>query len=112
MKKASIQFDINLDDNNIPEKIIWKASDAGNQLSETKALACSVWDEAQSNTLKIDLWTKHMRQDEMDKFFIDTLGGLSQTLQNATGDTYMSGELNKLCDQFVEYIKNKDYNSK
>lgn len=109
MKKANISFDIELDANNIPEKIIWKASDAGNIPTSTKALACSVWDPEQQNTLKIDLWTKDMRQDEMDKFFIDTLGGLAQSLQNATGDTYMSGELNRLCDTFVEYIKTKKY---
>ncbi len=109
MKKANITFNILLDDNNVPETITWQASDAGNVSTTTKALACAVWDDEQQNTLKIDLWTKHMRQDEMDKFFIDTLGGLSQSLLNATGDTYMSGELDQLCNKFVDYIKNKKY---
>jgi len=109
MKHSSISFKINLDDKNIPEQITWEASDTHNKPTSTKALACSVWDEDQQNTLKIDLWTKDMKIDEMEKFFVDTLGGLSQTILNATGDTYLSAELNRLCEQFVTYIQNKDY---
>ncbi len=109
MKRSIISFKINLDDKNIPEQITWEASDTGNKPKSTKAMACSVWDDEQQNTLKIDLWTKDMKIDEMEKFFVDTLGGLSQTLLNATGDTFLSGELNKLCDQFITYIQNKDY---
>jgi gliding motility-associated protein GldC len=109
MKKSTISFDITLDENNIPTRIFWQASDTGNQPSSTKAIACSVWDESQQNTLKIDLWTKEMRVDEMEKFYIDTLGGLAQTILNATGDTFLSGELNNLCEQFVTYLANKKY---
>ncbi len=109
MRKSSISFQVQLDEKNIPEKINWQASDTGNQPMETKAVACSIWDGEQQNTLKLDLWTKNMQIDEMEKFYVDTLGGLSQTLLNATGDTYLSGEVNKLCDKFVEYIRNKDY---
>ncbi len=109
MKKSSISFHINLDEKNIPNRISWEASDAGNMPSATKAVACSIWDDARQDTLRIDLWTKEMRVDEMEKFFVDTLGGLSQTILNATGDTFLSNELNSLCERFVTYLKNKNY---
>lgn len=109
MKKSSISFNINLDEKNIPIRISWQASDTGNKPSTTKAVACSVWDDVRQDTLRIDLWTKEMRVDEMEKFFVDTLGGLSQTILNATGDTFLSGELNNLCERFVSYLKAKNY---
>lgn len=109
MKKSTISFHIELDEKNIPVRIIWEASDTGNQSLETKAIACSVWDNEQQNTLRIDLWTKEMRVDEMDRFFVDTLGGLSQTILNANGDKFLSGELVKLCERFVEYLQTKKY---
>jgi len=110
MKKSIISFEIDLDENNNPDKITWKASDTQNAENITKAIAFSLWDPSQNNTLKIDLWTKDMRIDEMDKFMVDTLGGLSQTMLTATGDTYVSESINELCDKLVEHIKNKNYN--
>jgi gliding motility-associated protein GldC len=109
MKKSTISFEIDLDENNLPDKIIWKASDKKNAENNTKAIAVSLWDPYLNNTLKIDLWTKDMRVDEMDKFIVDTLGGLSQTMLSATGDTYISESINTLCNKLVEHIKNKNY---
>ena len=58
------------------------------------------------NTLRIDLWTKEMKTDEMKRFYIGCLGGLSQSILSSTGDEYMSKETNKLCDKLIEHIKN------
>ena len=109
MRRSTILFKIDLDDNNLPDKITWKASDTQNIESNTKAVAVSLWDPEQQNTLKIDLWTKDMRVEEMDKFLVDTLGGLSQTMLNATGDTFISNSINTLCDRLATHIKNKTY---
>lgn len=105
-----ISFEIELDDKNLPEKINWTASDSKNKNNVTKAITVSLWDPNQNNTLKIDLWTKDMRVDEMDKFIVDTLGGISQTVLTATGDIFISKSIDALCDKLVEHIKNKDYN--
>ena len=109
MKKSMIAFEIDLDKNNLPEKIIWKASDSDNKENITKALAISLWDPNQNNTLKIDLWTKDMRIDEMDKFLVDTLGGLAQSMLTATGDSYISKSINDLCENLVNHMKTKKY---
>ena len=107
MKKSEIKFVVSLDDENIPEKIEWDAEDNMSQgLSETKSISLSLWDEKKNNTLRIDLWTKEMKTDEMKRFYIDCLGGLSQSILNSTGDEYMSKETNKLCDKLIEHIKN------
>ena len=106
MKQLEIKFKISLDSANIPEKIEWDADekeDVG--LSETKSISIALWDNDQKNTLRIDLWTKDMPVDEMKRFYIDCLGGISQTLLNATGDEFMSTEINTLCDKLVAHVK-------
>ena len=107
MKKSEIKFIVTLDKENIPEKIEWIAEDSlSDSLSETKSISLSLWDEKKNNTLRIDLWTKEMKTDEMKRFYIDCLGGLSQSILSSTGDEYMSKETNKLCDKLIEHIKN------
>ena len=108
MKKSEIKFIVTLDKENIPEKIEWMAEDSLNpDLSATKSISISLWDEKKKNTLRIDLWTKEMNTDDMKRFYIDCLGGLSQSILNSTGDEFMSKETNKLCDKLIEHIKNK-----
>ena len=107
MKKSEIKFIVSLDEKNIPEKIEWVAEDSLSQdLKESKSISLSLWDDKKKNTLRIDLWTKEMTTDDMKKFYIDCLGGLSQSILNSTGDEFMSKETNKLCEKLIEHIKN------
>lgn len=106
MKKSEIKFVVELDQQNVPEKIFWDATDRDeDEISETKAISLSVWDILQKNTLRIDLWTKDMPVDEMKQFCIDTIGGLAQTVLSATGDNYMSNEMNTLCEKLVKHLE-------
>jgi len=108
MKKSEIKFVVSLDKKNIPEKIEWMAEDSLNDgLSETKSISLSLWDDKKNNTLRIDLWTKEMKTDEMKRFYIDCLGGLGQSILSSTGDEFMSKETNKLCNKLIEHIENK-----
>ena len=110
MKSSEIKFTIQLDDERVPEKIIWDATEkSGNDLSETKALSISLWDHDNKNTLSIDLWTKEMPVFEMKRFYVDSLGGLAQNILKATGDEFMATEMNDLCEKLVAYLeKNPD----
>jgi len=113
MKKSTITFNIDLDDTNVPEKISWEASDKfTNGLERTRAISLSIWDEMQKNSLRIDLWTKDMPVEEMKRFYVDIIGGLSQSLLSATGDEKMSGEMNALCDRLVKHIEAEHYSKK
>jgi gliding motility-associated protein GldC len=105
MQTKDIILKVELDDNNYPEKILWNASDEQNAENETKSIALNIWDHNQNNTLRIDLWTKDMRVDEMKKFLIDTLGGMAQSILTSTGDTFISNELNALCEKFSKHLQ-------
>ena len=106
MKKSEINFIIELDQDNVPDKITWNAGDKPEgSPSETKSIAISLWDHEQQNTMRIDLWTKEMPMDEMKRFYIDCLGGMAQSILNSTGDEFMSTELNTLYDKFVKHLQ-------
>ena len=106
MKFSEIKFKIELDRNNIPEKILWSASDGPSKgLTEAKSINLSLWDSEKKETLRIDLWSKEMPIDEMKRFYIDTIAGLANSLKSATGDEYMAKEMEKLCDKLAEHLK-------
>ena len=68
MKKSEIKFLVSLDKDKIPSKIEWNAEDSSNEkLSETKSISLSLWDHNKMNTLRIDLWTKDMKTNDMTK---------------------------------------------
>jgi gliding motility-associated protein GldC len=109
MKKSTIQFTVELDQNNIPERIQWDATDKPiDTPSETKSISVSLWDSKQKNTMRIDLWTKDMPVDEMKRFYIECLGGIAQSALSATGDEYMANEINALCDRLVTRVRQKE----
>lgn len=109
MKESEINFRIELDEQNIPERIFWDATDKGeDEVAESQAISLSIWDPLQKNTLRIDLWTKEMPVDEMKRFYIDCLGGMAQSLMNATGDEFMASQMDALCEKLVKHVE-KEY---
>jgi gliding motility-associated protein GldC len=60
----------------------------------------SLFSERQKETLKIDLWTKDMQVQEMDRFVYQTLRGLSESYFKAT----QNKELANAMQQFVFYF--------
>ena len=105
MKKSEINFFIELDDQNVPNDILWNATDKPGDDDHTKAISIAVWDDVEKNTMRLDLWTKDMPVHEMKKFYIYALGGMSQTLLSATGDEKMASAINALCDQLGKNLE-------
>ncbi|MCY7351263.1 MAG: gliding motility protein GldC [Cytophagaceae bacterium] len=106
MKKSEINFSVQLDDQNVPEKIFWDATDNPNEgLSDTRAIAIALWDHYHRGTLKIDLWTKEMEVGDMKRFYIEVLGGVADTLLTATGDQKMADEIENLCRSLSKHVE-------
>ena len=99
---SEIKFNIELDENRVPEKLSWTAQDGGINAEQAKAIMLSIWDSKAQETLRIDLWTKDMPVDEMKKFFHQTLVAMSDTFHRATDDEKMSGTMKDFCDYFAE----------
>ena len=101
MKKSEIKFTVTLDENNLPEKIDWSATDA-NEKSVSKSVMIALWDAHENNTLRIDLWTKDMMVDEMKVFFHQALLSMADTLKRATGEDKIAEDLKDYCAHFAE----------
>lgn len=106
-KQSEIKFTIQLDENQVPEKLHWTALDGGVENEQTKALLVSVWDNINKETLRIDLWTKDMPVDEMKIFFHQTLVAMSNTFERATADEKMAATMRDFCDYFAEKLELK-----
>jgi gliding motility-associated protein GldC len=112
MKKETISLNIGLDENHIPEKISWESSDNGNKnVNPCEAFMLSIWDPKEKNALRIDLWTKEMKMDEMKYFVHQTIATLSDTYLRATDDKEMADEIKKFSHYFADkaelYKQNK-----
>lgn len=108
MKKKEINISVELDDQNIPTDIIWNASDLqGQDKAQCRAMLLSLWDSKQKDTLKLDLWTKDMTVDEMKIFFHQTLVTMADTLENATNDERIAGDMRDFCAYFAEKMEIK-----
>ena len=103
-KTSNITIQVGLDENNIPEQLRWEASDTGEKAAEAKAILMSIWDEKSKETLRIDLWTKEMRVDEMKLFFHQTLVSMADTLERATSEDKMAADMRDFCHHFAEKL--------
>ena len=107
MKKSTINIEVELDENQVPEKIVWDAEDTGTGLAESKAMMLAFWDKKEANTMRMDLWTKEMMVDEMKMFYHQTLLTMADSFDRATGEAEMSQDLRDFCDYFAERMKIK-----
>lgn len=102
-KTSEITFKVTLDENQIPEKIDWMATDAGmDKQLDSKAIMISVYDTESEETLRMDLWTKEMRVDEMKRFFHQTIISMADTLQRATNETEMAANMREFGQHFAK----------
>jgi gliding motility-associated protein GldC len=106
MKKAEIKLTIDLDDNNVPESILWESTDAKTKEAlPVKSLMLALWDHNYKNTLRIDLWTKDMPIDEMKRFFYETLQTMGDSFLRATGETNIVEDLRDYCAHFADKME-------
>lgn len=102
---SKIELNVTLDENRVPEKLSWTATDGGIENEEAKAMMLSVWDSKTKEMLRIDLWTKDMPVDEMKIFFHQTLVAMSNTFNRATNDEKMTATMKDFCDYFAEKLE-------
>jgi len=105
MNKSKLTFDLELDDNNVPKKIIMNSSD--NQAEDVllKSLMIAAWDQQTKETLIVPLWTKDMMVNEMFIMYHQTLMSMANTLSKSTGHNKLAGALRDYCKFFAEETK-------
>ena len=107
MSKISyITLTIHLDDNRVPEKIEWEATESGSPgIKEAKSFLLSIWDKKENATLGIDLWTKDMLLDDMNIHFHQVLLKLADTYKRATKNSEAADMIYKFSAEFAKKIE-------
>jgi gliding motility-associated protein GldC len=101
-RTSTIQIDVKLNENEVPEKLNWSAEDGKVSNEEARAMFLSFWDPRSQNSMKIDLWTTEMSVEEMKVFFHQTLLSMADTFENATGETNIVEDLRDYCFHFAD----------
>ena len=106
-KISEISIRVGLDKEKVPVEIDWSASDShpDGKYDECKAMAIALFDKAQRDTLRIDLWTKELQVMEMDRFMYQILRSLSETYLRATQNKELAEEMAKFAHYFGEKTK-------
>lgn len=106
MKTSEIKITVTLDENKLPVAIDWIADDSGlDGVNQSKALMMSMWDKKESNTLRMDLWTKDMLVDEMKQFYHQSILSMADTFERATGEDKIAGDMRDFAEYFAEKMK-------
>ncbi len=103
MATSTIQIDVELDEQKVPQSIQWKASDGAMERPlQAKAFVLSLWDGADKAALRIDLWTQKMMVDEMADFYFQTMMTMADTFERATRMTELTGQMKANAQQFYK----------
>ena len=105
VKESEIKITVGLNSENVPVSMHWQADDnPESQVPQAcKAMILALFDKESLDTLRIDLWTKDMMVNEMDRFFFQTLRAMADTYYRATQNVELANEMQR----FVQYFGEK-----
>ena len=105
MQQSSININVHLDANKVPEQITWSATDtSADTFKKAKAMMLSFWDGAEKSALRIDLWTKDMMVDEMADFYYQTFMTMAESYHRATKNTELVNDMKDFAKEWVIHI--------
>lgn len=101
MDKSTIQIDVMLGPDKIPQQINWSATGSSAEAKQkAKAMCLAFWDGADKSALRIDLWTNDMMMDEMADFYYQMLMTMADTFNRATRQQGMTDDMKQFALEF------------
>ena len=106
MMQSTITIDVSLNENRIPEKIIWNATEStADAALEASAMMLAFWDGKEKTALRVDLWTKNMMVDEMADFFYQTFITMADTFERATHQHELVDDMKNFAKDFYKKFR-------
>lgn len=103
MNKSTITVDVFLDDQKIPEKLSWSATQSTmDEPQDAKAMMLSFWDGKEKAAMRIDLWTKDMMMDEMADFVYQNMMTMADGFERATRQTELARDMKTFAKAFMQ----------
>ncbi len=103
--KSEIKITVAMDENRVPEELVWDATDGGINNEPARAMLLSLWDEKSEDTLAIDLWTKEMKLDDMKRFFHQTIISMADSFERATDENAMAADMRDFAHHFADKMQ-------
>ena len=104
MKKI-LKFEVELDENNLPENIQMVGHQLDKDEVNLKALMIAAWDAQKKETLRVDIWTKDMPVHDMFILYHQNMMGMATSLDKSTGEGELAEALRDYCAFFAEKTK-------
>ena len=104
MKKI-LKFEVELDENNLPENIQMVGHQLDKDEVNLKALMIAAWDAQKKETLRVDIWTKDMPVHDMFILYHQNMMGMATSLDKSTGEGKLAEALRDYCVFFAEKTK-------
>lgn len=100
-RTAEIKLTVDLDDENLPTRIQWQASE-GQQggPASCQSMMVSFWDSESKTTAAIDLWTKDTTVDDMNLYFYQAIHKMADTYLRATKNADIANSIHEFGDGF------------
>ncbi len=105
--KQTLKFEVEVDENYLPLNIEMQESDSVTNEKNIKALMISAWSSKTKETLRVDLWTKDMPVHDMFIMYHQTMIGMAESLEKATGQDKIAEALRDYCSFFAKETKIK-----
>ena len=103
--KQILKFEVELDENNLPNSIKMLEKKASNSSIDLKALMIAAWDAKRKETLRVDIWTKDMPVNDMFIMYHQNMMGMATSLEKSTGQNKLANALRDYCDFFAKETK-------
>ena len=107
-RKAQINIEVQLNEEQIPQNIIWQTNDHGVATGrEVKAVLISLFDKESRDTFKLDLWTNEMQIQEMDQCMYHSLSAMAEIYKKATGNEMLYRDFSDFVQHFGKQIQSQ-----
>ena len=103
--KQTLKFEVELDENNLPNSIKMLEDQENNSAIDLKALMIAAWDAKRKETLRVDIWTKDMPVNDMFILYHQNMMGMATSLEKSTGQDKLAQALRDYCDFFAKKTK-------
>lgn len=105
-REAEINIKVRLGEDNVPEEILWEASESEtDEAQNCEAMFLSMWDKQEKNSLNIDLWTKKMEVHEMNTLYFYTMMKMADTYEKATNNKELAQKMRNYANDFADSVK-------
>ena len=103
-RTAEIKLTVDLDNENLPTRIEWEASEAGAGPKLCQSMMLTLWDSEEQTTAAIDLWTRDMTVAEMNLHFYQAFHKMADSYLRATKNADVAKLIHEFGDGFGEKL--------